>query len=73
MAEEKKTPQIIKEIGKMNKEDSLGFWIAIGMVLGVVFGSAIESIGISVGIAVGMLAGIVLDCVFGSTDSSGID
>ena len=68
-----KTPQIIKEIGKLNKEDSLGFWIAIGMMLGVAFGSAIESIDISVGIAVGMLAGIVLDCVFGSPDSSGTD
>ena len=43
------------------------------MVLGVVFSSAIESIGISVDIAVGMLAGIVLDCVFGSPDSSGTD
>lgn len=72
MAEEKK-PQIIKEIEKLNKEDSLGFWIAIGMMLGVALGSAIESIAISVGVAVGMLAGIVLDCVFGSPDSSGID
>ena len=72
MAEEKK-PQIIKEIEKLNKEDSLGFWIAIGMMLRVVFGSAIESIGISVGIVVGMLAGIVLDCVFGSPDSSETD
>lgn len=73
MAEEKKTPQIIKGIGKLNKEDSLGFWIVIGMMLRVVLGSAIESIGISVGIAVGMPAGIVLDCVFGSPDSSGTD
>lgn len=73
MAGEKKTPQIIKGIGKLNKEDSLGFRIAIGMMLGVVFGSTIESIGISVGIAVGMLAGIALDCVFGSPDSSGTD
>lgn len=68
-----KTPQIIKEIGKLNKEDSLGFWIAIGMLIGVALGCVVESIGISVGIAIGMLAGVVLDCVFGSTESSNTD
>ena len=73
MAEEKKTGTSTKKDAKLNKENSLGFWIAIGMILGVAFGSAIESIDISVGIAVGMLAGIVLDCVFGSPDSSGTD
>ncbi len=73
MAEEKKTGTSTKKDAELNKEKSLGFWIAIGMLLGVALGSVVESIGISVGIAIGMLAGIVLDCVFGSTESSNTD